>query len=140
MSIEVDTGSKIKSFRREIFTIAEKCNNAYDLTNEESVKTSLVLPFIRALGYDIHNNEEVKPEYRTDLLDKREKVDYAICKDGKAIILIEVKAIGNLSKRTYSQLARYFNIERDVNVLMPCFLLIDCNKLQLPPPLVLFST
>ena len=32
------------------------------LETEEAAKTTLVLPFLRALGYDIFNPAEVKPE------------------------------------------------------------------------------
>ena len=33
------------------------------LLTEEAAKTTLVLPFLRALGYDIFNPDEVIPEY-----------------------------------------------------------------------------
>ena len=49
---------------------------------EEATKQSLVIPFIRDLGYDIYNPAEVVPEYTADLDTKKgEKVDYAILKD-----------------------------------------------------------
>lgn len=50
------------------------------LQNEEAAKTTLVLPFLRALGYDIFDPSEVKPEFTCDIATKKgEKVDYAIC-------------------------------------------------------------
>ena len=37
------------------------------LTNEEATKMALIAPFIQALGYDIFNPTEVKPEFSADL-------------------------------------------------------------------------
>ena len=81
------------------------------LLTEESIKTALVLPFIGALGYDYHNPSEVFTELTADVgTRKHEKVDYAILRDGKPIILFECKALGNpLSAAEMSQLTRYFN-------------------------------
>ena len=43
---------------------------------EEATKTSLVLPFIQMLGYDIFDPTEVVPEFTADIGIKRgEKVD-----------------------------------------------------------------
>lgn len=48
------------------------------------------MPFISALGYDVFNPTEVIPEFTADVGTKKgEKVDYAIKKDDKIIILIE---------------------------------------------------
>lgn len=81
------------------------------LATEEATKTSLVLPFLSALGYDIFDPTEVTPELHADIgVKKGEKVDYAILKDGKPIILIECKACGcDLEKAHASQLYRYFS-------------------------------
>ena len=64
-------------------------------TNEEMTKQFLVLPFLNFLGYDIHDPEEVVPEFRADFSEKyQNKVDYAIFKEGTPIIAIEVKSQG----------------------------------------------
>ena len=83
------------------------------ILTEEATKHALVLPFIKILGYDIHNPCEVVPEFIADVgIKKGEKVDYAIM-DGNTtpILLIEVKCCGesldNYSN-SYSQLFRYF--------------------------------
>lgn len=83
--------------------------------SEEATKHSLVVPFIRDLGYDIYNPAEVVPEYTADVdIKKGEKVDYAILKDGKPILLIECKDVGvNLNREHRSQLTRYFMVTRD---------------------------
>lgn len=80
------------------------------LATEEATKTALVLPMLRALGYDVFNPEEVVPEYTADHGIKRgEKVDYALKLDGKPTILIECKTAGTqLDSRKASQLYRYF--------------------------------
>ena len=78
--------------------------------NEQSVKTSLVLPFIGGLGYDYLSPTEVIAEYTADVGIKRgEKVDYAVMRDGEPIILFECKALSNaLGVSEISQLFRYF--------------------------------
>lgn len=53
------------------------------IDNVESTKTSLVLPFLNLLGYDVFNPDEVKSGY----LDGG--VDYAIIKDEKPVMLIK---------------------------------------------------
>lgn len=80
-------------------------------TTEESVKHAFILPFIQALGYDVFNPEEVDPEFTADVgIKKGEKVDYAIKKEGKPIILIECKGLNeNLAKHS-GQLNRYFHV------------------------------
>jgi hypothetical protein len=80
------------------------------LTTEEATKTALVMPFIRALGYDVFNPLEVMPEFTADIAGKKgEKVDYAIMQDDKPIMIIECKACGtNLIGINRDQLHRYF--------------------------------
>ena len=79
---------------------------------EEATKTSLILPFIQMLGYDIFDPAEVVPEFTADIGIKRgEKVDYAIMQRGKPAILIECKKYGsNLAEDAFSQLVRYFGV------------------------------
>lgn len=82
------------------------------LETEEATKNALIMPFINALGYDVFNPLEVVPELVADVGTKKgEKVDYAIMRDGKPIILFECKAVGaDLEKLTPSQLYRYFSV------------------------------
>lgn len=70
------------------------------------------MPFISALGYNVFDPTEVTPELCADVgVKKGEKVDYAILKDGKPIILFECKgANADLSKAHASQLYRYFSV------------------------------
>ena len=81
------------------------------IKNEEGTKNGLIMPFIQKLGYDVFNPLEVCPEYTSDFgVKQKEKVDYAIIKDGKPVMFIECKPVNaNLDDKKYgSQLFRYF--------------------------------
>jgi len=79
------------------------------ISTEEATKTSLIMPFFSALGYDVFNPQEFVPEFTADVgIKKGEKVDYAILKDGQPVILIECKWIGENLEQHDSQLFRYF--------------------------------
>ena len=82
------------------------------IDTEEATKTAFVMPFISALGYDVFNPFEVVPEFTADVGTKKgEKVDYAIRKDDKVIILVECKTIGSALSETHAgQLYRYFSV------------------------------
>lgn len=82
------------------------------IQTEEATKNALVMPFISVLGYNVFDPTEVTPELHADVgIKKGEKVDYAILKDGKPIILFECKWHGaDLSKAHASQLYRYFSV------------------------------
>lgn len=79
---------------------------------EEATKQAFILPFLNAMGYNVFDPTEVVPEMCADIgIKKGEKVDYAIIKDGKPIILIEAKhASVNLDTITPTQLYRYFSV------------------------------
>ena len=81
------------------------------IQTEEATKNALIMPFISALGYNVFDPSEVIPEFTADVgIKKGEKVDYAIIKDGKPIMLIEAKWSGeDLDVSKESQLMRYFN-------------------------------
>ncbi|MGL5875751.1 MAG: type I restriction endonuclease [Xenococcaceae cyanobacterium] len=82
------------------------------IQNEQATKTAFIMPFIQALGYNVFNPMEVAPEFTADVPGlKGEKVDYAIIKDNKPIILMECKSCHeNLENPKHSsQLHRYFN-------------------------------
>lgn len=82
------------------------------IQTEEASKNAFVMPFISALGYDVFNPLEVVPEFTADIgVKKGEKVDYAIKKDEKIIILVECKWSGAALDVTHmSQLHRYFHV------------------------------
>ena len=82
------------------------------LASIQTAKNAFVMPFMSALGYDVFNPEEVIPEFVADVGTKKgEKVDYAIRKDGKVIMLVECKWSGReLKIENASQLFRYFTV------------------------------
>lgn len=79
---------------------------------EEATKTSVIMPFIQALGFDVFNLDEVVPEFTADVGTKKgEKVDFALKIDGKIAMLVEAKPISSkLGDVQYSQLFRYFAV------------------------------
>ena len=82
------------------------------IQTEEATKNALIMPFISALGYNVFDPTEVTPELNADVgIKKGEKVDYAILKDGKPVILFECKHhAADLGKVHASQLYRYFSV------------------------------
>lgn len=82
------------------------------IRTEEACKSALVMPFINALGYNVFDPREVTPELVADVGTKKgEKVDYAILRDGKPIMLFECKGCDcNLDNAHASQLYRYFSV------------------------------
>lgn len=88
--------------------------HADTISTEEAAKTSIILPFLQALGYDVFNPSEVIPEFTADAVGKKgEKVDYAIKLSGEISILIECKGLStNLEKKHLSQLYRYFSVTK----------------------------
>lgn len=91
------------------------------IRGEESTKTSLILPFLEALGYDFHDPTEVLPEYVADFAKKRpggplEKVDYAIHLGGVPVMFLECKSVDADPAVHNGQLGRYFNATPSVKV------------------------
>ena len=82
-------------------------------TNEEQTKISLINPYLEFLGWDVRNPDIVRLEYLADFDRKNsERVDYAILKEGKVLILIEAKPVGTtLPSEAPPQLLRYFQAE-----------------------------
>lgn len=100
-------------FVEQLQTLAIKTEKLCNLLEtEEATKNALVMPFINLLGYDIFDPTEVIPEFVADVgIKKGEKVDYAIKKDGRIIMLFECKHCGgDLSLKHASQLFRYFAV------------------------------
>lgn len=101
-------------FKDSIKQIPERIEKLKDsLPTEEATKNALILPFISALGYDVFNPLEVLPEMTCDIGTKKgEKIDYAIFKDGKPVILIECKHWSQDLNLHDNQLLRYFTVSR----------------------------
>lgn len=82
------------------------------IQTEEATKNAMVMPFIQALGYNVFDPLEVTPELVADVGTKKgEKVDYAILRAGKPIMLFECKKVGgDLNINHAGQLFRYFHV------------------------------
>jgi hypothetical protein len=99
-------------FIDEVRALASRVGLAKDLLQtEEATKNAMVMPFIQLLGYNVFDPLEVTPELIADVGTKKgEKVDYAILKDGRPIMLFECKKSGaELHINHASQLFRYFH-------------------------------
>jgi hypothetical protein len=92
---EINT-SKYMDLTEEIDQVANRAEDQVEhIQNEESTKHALVIPFIKALGYDPYDLQEVIPEFTADFAEQKgEKVDYALLQDGEPAILMECKTAG----------------------------------------------
>lgn len=97
-------------FKDQLKQLAEKIEATKEqISTEEGTKNSFIMPLIQYLGYDVFNNAEVVPEFIADVMMRRgEKVDYALQKGGKPIILIECKKWKEKLDKHGIQLTRYF--------------------------------
>ena len=99
---------KLEAFSARARRVAPACDN------EEQTKVSLINPYLEILGYDVRDPLVCRLEYRADFGQGREKVDYAIMRDGRPSILIEAKpATEDFSSAVQvpAQLQRYFMAE-----------------------------
>lgn len=100
----MDFKDEIKQFGDRVEKLKSQINT------EEATKNAFIMPFIKALGYDVFNPLEVVPEFIADIgIKKGEKVDYAVMKDGEPTILVECKHWGESLDVHNSQLFRYFH-------------------------------
>ena len=100
-------------FAEDIAKLSEQIRpRSENVLGEEATKQALILPFLSALGYDIWEPREVKPEFVSDAAKRRagqfEKVDYAIAIDGSIVMLVEAKSRNQKPEAHDGQLGRYF--------------------------------
>lgn len=78
--------------------------------NEESIKTSIILPFLSKLRYDVFDPKVIVPEYTADQSTKNgEKVDYCVNDiDFNPVCIIECKKRNEDLNLHNTQLERYF--------------------------------
>ena len=106
-------------FIEELNNLSNRISNYKDkVKGEQATIDAFVKPFIRALGYDDTNPTEVVPQFTADIGTKQgEKVDLAILKNDKAIMLIECKDwSSDLPKEDVSQLFRYFTAVTEARI------------------------
>ena len=101
------------TFEEELVDFAKNlASKRRGISTEETTKIALILPFIRILGYDTENPDELKAEYVADAgVKKREKIDLAVCIDGEAKMLVECKPANvKLNSNHFAQLFRFFSV------------------------------
>lgn len=99
----------------DLKTLASRASEIKEyIKSEEGSKTSLVLPMLGILGYDVFNPKHLMAELTADVGIKRgEKVDYALMSSGQPKLIIECKKIEDkLEESSVSQLFRYFTALR----------------------------
>jgi hypothetical protein len=78
--------------------------------NEEATKQFLIIPFLQLLGYDPLDPDDVIPEADASFSNKfKNRVDYAISKEGVPVIAVEAKKVGSLSDANRGELKGYYN-------------------------------
>jgi hypothetical protein len=105
--------TKMSDFFERVSQISSRSKVAErQALTEEATKTSVILPFLQTLGFDVFNLDEVIPEFIADVGTKKgEKVDFAVKIDGKIAMLIEAKPINaKLGDVQFNQLFRYFSV------------------------------
>ncbi len=100
-------------FIDQLRVLSSRIANTKDMIQtEEATKNAMVMPLIQILGYNVFDPLEVTPELVADVGTKKgEKIDYAILRDGKPILLFECKKAGaDLHINHAGQLFRYFHV------------------------------
>lgn len=101
-------------FKDQLLLLAERVGKLKDnVKTEEATKTSFILPFLQALGYDIFNPSEVTPECDCDYGTKKgEKIDYTVSLNDEPIMLIECKHWSADLDKHKAQLFRYYHVSK----------------------------
>lgn len=84
-----------------------RLTNKAAYVKEENVKTSLILPLLVGLGYDVFDTDYLEPEY--NIRGTTKKVDYLIFHKKLNAYMIEAKSLGVNLDRFVEQLNDYFN-------------------------------
>ena len=112
-SANTKKGSQSMDFIDHLRVLSTRISNTKSIIQtEEATKNAMIMPFIQLLGYNVFDPMEVTPELVADVGTKKgEKVDYAILREGKPILLFECKKAGaDLHINHASQLFRYFHV------------------------------
>lgn len=96
--------AKLQDHAKKVDDVKRYC------TDVANTRGALVEPLLEILGYDCRDPREVAREFTADVAGRKgEKVDYALIRDGKPVVLVEAKTMGNrLGGGEREQLQRYF--------------------------------
>lgn len=93
---------QLEQLSSKVETLKKHCKT------EEATKHSFILPFFKALGYDVFDPEELLPEVDCDIRQSGDKVDYTISLDGVHSIIVECKHWTKNLNNFEAQLRSYF--------------------------------
>ena len=99
-----------KDFEKELAQLAKIIEQTKEhVVSEEAAKVSFVMPFFKALGYNVYNPLEFVPEFTADIHGKNvDRVDYVIMENGQPMILIVCKRSSEPLHTHAKQLFKYF--------------------------------
>ena len=97
-----DDGSRVP-----LRELAEKARRFPPELSEKDTETTLVEPFIEALGFDTRDPEEVRTQFEIAIGSMTVKCDYVILQHGEPVILIECKKVSARLDNP-GQLSSYF--------------------------------
>lgn len=87
------------------------------LRNEAQVKSAVILPVLRALGWNDANPNSVLPEYEVPKEQSKGYVDYALLGRRGPLVFVEAKRIGGIDVNAETQLFKYA-VNRGVPILI----------------------
>lgn len=104
------------NFRESLQLLAEKITDRQQyVMNKEMTNQLLVVPFLEVLGFDVLDPRDAITDYTDDIgRAKSQKIDYAIKKNGRIKIFIEVNPANTPLKNHSPLLARFFNAGSEV--------------------------
>lgn len=130
MAFQDDLAKHVEQIRGRIPHVRHEGERSSPNAGEEATKQALVVPLLQALGYDVFDPREVRPEFIADFAVKKagqfEKVDYAIYLNGALALFVECKALGAVLQDNGGQLSRYFNSEPNVR----CAIITDGVRIR----------
>jgi len=99
------------TFQEQLVAFAQTAvGRGSQCANEEQTKLYLVLPFLRLLGYDALDPNQVVAESSADFSDKyKNRVDFLLVANGTPAIALECKPCGADLATDRGQLKSYFN-------------------------------
>ncbi len=100
--------SNLEILQRTIEEVKKKLGAHRELYegNEQAVRSQIVEPILRSLGWDPQNPSEVRPEVSNE----EGRADYILFQEGREVLPIEVKKAGVdiRNQERLRQLAKYF--------------------------------
>jgi hypothetical protein len=109
-----DQLDSFNSFRKTIQDIKKLLDDpSFNDPNEQSVKQGIILPILQSLSWPILNPKVVYPEYPVE----GGRVDYALCENGRPIILIEAKRFNGINGAEWQVFQYSFHIGTPMVIL-----------------------